>query len=249
MFWIGIVPALLVLWIRRNVAESPVWLERQRHLQQDAAQRRRVAGAHLPTRPAADDDSDRRPDGGSFMFSYYSISFWYPTFLRATGDDPLLYLIALNGGAIVGGAVWGRLSDGTVGRRGAVVLASLIGVAVVPIYVFATDPVVRFLGAVSMGFGGIGIWGMVPTCLTERFPTAARGVGPGFVYHAGAGLGSLTPTLIGALQERGLSLAAAMGGWIAVSGILAALLMWLGPETRGRRFVAVDAGPSVPQDA
>ena len=87
----------------------------------------------------------------------------------------------------------GTPPDGVLGRRGAVVAASLIGIAVIPIYVGEGDSVAR-PGRTTMGFGGVGIWGMVLDCLTEWFSTAARGVGPGFVYHAGAGLGSLTPT-------------------------------------------------------
>jgi SHS family lactate transporter-like MFS transporter len=82
----------------------------------------------------------------------------------------------------------------------------------------------------------MGIFGVVPSYLTERFPTAVRSVGPGFAYHAGAALGSLTPALIGGLQDRGLRLPVAMSGCILVSGVLLVGLIWLGPETRGRRF-------------
>jgi hypothetical protein len=91
-----------------------------------------------------------------------------------------------------------------------------------------------------MGVCGPGMWGVVPTYLTERFPTAARGVGPGFAYHAGAMLGSITPALIGLLQDRGMALPAAMSTLIAGSCLTAVLLMWLGPETRGREFVPVE---------
>jgi hypothetical protein len=80
----------------------------------------------------------------------------------------------------------------------------------------------------------------VPTYLSERFPTAVRGVGAGFAYHAGAALGALTPFLIGALQDAGWELPQAMAVCIVCSlGIVSAML-WSGPETRGRSFLAVD---------
>src|SRR5262245_23689926 len=94
MFWVGIIPALLVLWIRKNVDESPVWLERQKHLQEtkttDGVSLLRIFQPDLL--PTTIQTSILL---GSFMFSYYSISFWYATFLREMGRPTLWYLIAL----------------------------------------------------------------------------------------------------------------------------------------------------------
>jgi len=61
-----------------------------------------------------------------------------------------------------------------------------------------------------------------------------RAVGTGFAYHVGAGLGSFTPFLIGSLQDRGMSLGDAMITCIAVAGVLVLIMLWLGPETRGK---------------
>jgi SHS family lactate transporter-like MFS transporter len=95
-----------------------------------------------------------------------------------------------------------------------------------------------------MGMGAPGMWGVVPSYLTERFPTAVRAVGSGFAYHAGAGIGSVTPALIGRLQDQGFVLAMAMSSLIAASGLIVILLIWLGPETRGREFTAVEDQPA-----
>jgi SHS family lactate transporter-like MFS transporter len=84
------------------------------------------------------------------------------------------------------------------------------------------------------------MWGIIPTYLSERFPTAARGVGPGFSYHAGAAIGAITPYLIGGLRDNGYSLAGSMAIFIAVANVLAVLMLWLGPETRGHKFAALD---------
>jgi SHS family lactate transporter-like MFS transporter len=81
-----------------------------------------------------------------------------------------------------------------------------------------------------------GAWGIVPGYLSERFPTEARGVGTGFSYHVGVGIGSLGPYLIGAMQDDGLDLRAAMLRCIVAAGIAVLILLWLGPETRGREL-------------
>jgi MFS transporter, SHS family, lactate transporter len=172
----------------------------------------------------------------AFMFSYYAITFWYATLLRSRGLEPLPYLVTLNLGQAFGNPVWGWISDRNLGRRGAVTIAALLGVASVPLYALGMSGTTMWLGAVVMGICGIGIWGMAPTYLTERFPTIVRGVGPGLAYHAGAAIGSVTPTIIGVLQQRGMALGAAMALVIAVAGLVVAVVIWFGPETRGTRF-------------
>jgi SHS family lactate transporter-like MFS transporter len=234
-FWLGGVPALLALWIALRVKESPVWLARRSQLnesnQRDGLSILRIfrsdlVGTTLQTSLLI----------GTFMMSYYSITFWYPTFLREARLTTIQCLMALNLGAISGTALWGRVSETRVGRRGAATLAALIGVLVIPIFVGPHSQMVLLLGALLMGASGLGVYGIVPSYLTERFPTAARSVGPGFAYHAGASLGAVMPAFIGALQDRGVRLPGAMAACILVSGALLAAIIWLGPETRGRSF-------------
>jgi hypothetical protein len=78
----------------------------------------------------------------------------------------------------------------------------------------------------------------VPGYLSERFPTEARGVGTGFAYHAGVGVGSYAPYLVGSLRDNGMPLGTAMLWCIVVGCVFVITLLWLGPETRGR---ALDA--------
>jgi MFS transporter, SHS family, lactate transporter len=92
------------------------------------------------------------------------------------------------------------------------------------------------VGALTMGAFGGGIWGVAPAFVTERFPTATRGIGPGLSYHVAAAVGSTMPVLMGVLQDYGTPLTNAMTIAIAVTLILSAGLIWLGPETRGRNF-------------
>jgi len=235
MLWAGVLPALVVLGLMFTVKESPVWLEQQRQRAAGGAGTRLSVGRLF--------DRDLRWVTvhtsvlmTTFIFSYHSITFWYPTFLRGLSLAPLSYLIALNAGGLIGSIVLGQLSETRLGRRGAPTLGMLVGVLAAPLYLWASDPNLLLLGALLIGLGCSGAWGIVPGYLSERFPTDARAVGTGFAYHVGAGLGSFTPFLIGSLQDRGMSLSNAMMACIVTAGVLVLLMLWLGPETRGKRL-------------
>ena len=245
MLWIAIAPALMTFWIRTRVPESPVWLERQRLIKEGARDGRTVI------EPKVSVGRIFKPDLilttlqttlviGSFMCVYYSVNFWYPTFLRESGRQTLPYLAVFNIGAIVGTAVWGRLSETRLGRRGAVTITIVVGMASLPLYLHATTSLWLGVGALLMGTFGMGIWGMAPAYTNERFGTAVRGVGPGFCYHAGAAIGALMPWLLGKMQVLGIPLTTAMTFAMLGSGVVAAVLIWIGPETRGRAFTAND---------
>ena len=119
-------------------------------------------------------------------------------------------------------------------------LSTLVGILTIPIYLWTSNALLLWSGALLMGFFGAGNFGVVPAYLNERFPTVVRAAGAGFAYHVGAGLGSFTPTLVGRLQDLGFSLPLAMSACIAASGTLVMILIWMGPETRGREFHALE---------
>ena len=239
MLWLGVLPAFLVLFMIRSVPESPVWLERQRHLQERQT-KDPLSIARLFWRDVLPTTLHTSIVMSAFLFMYHSITYWYPTFIGQMHKPTLPFLASLNVGAITGALFFGRLSEGPLGRRGAAALATLVGILVIPIYVWTTNDVLLGIGALAMGFFGAGNFGIVPGYLTERFPTIVRGAGAGFAYHLGAGVGSFTPTLVGALQDRGLALPTAMSACIAISGTLLIALIWMGPETRGTEFRAVE---------
>jgi MFS transporter, SHS family, lactate transporter len=237
MMWIGVVPAFLVLFIMKGVPESPVWLERQRHLK-DRQQRDGLSLIGLFAPGVLETTIHTSILMGVFLFMYHSITFWYATFLTSMHRPTLPFLFALNLGGVTGAVAFGRVSESAMGRRGAATLATLIGILTIPMYLWTDNAVLLWIGALLMGFFGAGNFGVVPAYLNERFPTAVRAAGAGFAYHVGAGLGSLTPALVGRLQDVGFSLPLAMSACIAASGTLVMILIWLGPETRGREFHA-----------
>ncbi|MBA3271754.1 MAG: MFS transporter, partial [Acidobacteria bacterium] len=211
MLWSGVIPAMIVFLVMTRVKESPVWLEQQR-LRRESGQISRLSVGRLF-------DPDLRWVTihssllmATFIFSYHSITYWYPTLLRNLQLAPLRYLIALNAGGLIGSVVLGQLSETRLGRRGAPTLGMIVGVLSAPLYLWSTDPNMLWLGALLIGLGCSGAWGIVPGYLSERFPTEARAVGTGFAYHVGAGLGAFTPYLIGWFQDQGTALATAMLG-------------------------------------
>ena len=234
MFWIGAVPAVLVLWIRSKVDESPVWLAAQREGRLAGGQTMRVSLPRIFSRDLIGTTIHCSLLAACFMVSYYSVTYWYAHFLQIRGLNTLPFVLALNVGGIVGSAFWGGVSQGRLGRRGAVTCAAALGVLVSPLYLLSGDTRVLLVGAVLVGFGAHGMWGAFPSYITERFPSEVRGAGAGFCYHAGALVGSFTALAIGHLVDGGWTLASAMTLSIAISGVAVSSIIWLGPETLGR---------------
>jgi MFS transporter, SHS family, lactate transporter len=239
MFFIGVVPALLVLFIRSRVTESPVWLERRRQLRREGRHdelslvrlfRRDIVGTSIHAFAVM----------GAMMFSYYAISSFWPTFLsrdlRLSVGDKTLFLILLNLGSLAGYWTAGWFSE-RVGRRPALVIFALLSACFIPLYVLTTVRTLVMIGGILMGGIGVGLWGVAPAYLTERFPTSVRGVGPGAAYHIGAAIGSFTPTLQAVLNKNGLTLADSMGVTILAAALILAILVFFGPEPRGREFL------------
>ena len=239
MLWMGVLPALLVLAMIKGVEESPVWLERQRHLK---ARNERDPNSliRLFWRDVLPSTIHTSLVMSAFIFMYHSITYWYPTLIGQMHRATLPYLALLNIGGITGALFFGQISEGRLGRRGAAAIATIVGILTIPVFVLTTNTALLLPGALAMGFFGAGNFGVVPGYLTERFPTIVRAAGAGFAYHVGAGAASFAPTVIGMLQDRGVALPTAMAACIGGSGAILIGLLWLGPETRGTLFHAAD---------
>jgi SHS family lactate transporter-like MFS transporter len=235
-FWIGVLPAFLVIWIMRRVKESPIWLERRQHLRDEPTRAsssfsQLFKGRLLPV------TIQSVLLMGSLLSMYYSMAYLYPKLLQTMGRETLALVVLFNVGGIVGGIACGRLSETGLGRRGSSALITVLGIVAIPLYVFAAGTALLLLGSFLMGFSS-GNFGVIPTYLSERFPTEVRAAGAGFAYQAGGGVAAATPTIIGWLEDGGMVLASAMALCIAVSGVLVLLLLSLGPETRGRELTS-----------
>jgi SHS family lactate transporter-like MFS transporter len=236
MLWAGVVPGIFIFALMRRVPESPVWVERQRELRALGVAPR-LSLARLFDRDLIWVTLHTSLLMGGFVSMYQSTTFWYPTLLTQSKLQPLAFLLLLNAGGLIGSVALGALSERWGGRRGAATLGVVLGLASAPVFLFSSTSWGLLLGAWLIGFCASGAWGIVPGYLSERFPTDARGVGTGFSYHVGVGIGAYSPYLIGALQDGGTDLRTAMLQCIVTAGIVVLILLWLGPETRGKELV------------
>ncbi|MGH9383852.1 MAG: MFS transporter [Vicinamibacterales bacterium] len=233
MLWSGVLPAIVVFGLMTRVPESAVWLEQSR--------RARATGRPMRLSIGRLFDADLRWVTlhtsvlmGAFVSMYQSMTFWYPTLLATLEQSPLAFMLLLNAGGVTGSVILGALSERWGGRRGASTLGIVAGILSAPLFLWSSSNWGLLAGAWLIGFFASGAWGVVPGYLSERFPTEARGVGTGFTYHVGVGIGSYAPFLIGRLQDAGTDLRTAMLTTVTVAGVAIVALLWLGPETRGR---------------
>ena len=230
MFMVGVLPALLVLYIRRSVPESPNWTPAKGARSDTLAilkshWRLGIYAIALMT---------------AFNFFSHGTQDIYPTFLEVQhGLSPHavgLIAVIYNIGAICGGILFGSLSEG-FGRRRMIIIAALLSLSVLPLWAFATSPVLLAAGAFLMQFMVQGAWGVIPVHLNELSPDNARGTFPGFVYQLGNLLASVNATLQAAIAAHyggnyGLALAVVAG---TVALAIAALTA-LGTEAKGVAF-------------
>jgi SHS family lactate transporter-like MFS transporter len=235
MLWAGVGPGIAIFALMRRVPESPVWLARQRQMRA-AGTVSRLSIGRLFDRDLLGVTVHTSLLMGGFVTMYQSTAFWYPTLLTQLQQQPLMFLLLLNAGGLVGSVALGALSERWGGRRGAATLGVVLGLASAPVFLFSSTSAGLLLGAWLIGFFASGAWGIVPGYLSERFPTDARGVGTGFSYHVGVGIGSVAPYLIGAMQDTGTDLRAAMLQCILAAGAVVLVLLWLGPETKGKEL-------------
>lgn len=182
MFVIGALPALLVVYIRFSVPESPIWLERK--------------AKPLGERASLLASFSRQPMlyvgtiamMAAFNFMSHGSQDLYPTFLqkqRSFGVETVsLLAIVANVGAIVGGMLFGALSQ-RLGRRRSIVAAACAGTLIIPLWLFSPSVAGLALGGFLLQFFVQGAWGVVPIHLNELSPQDVRGTFPGFTYQLG----------------------------------------------------------------
>jgi len=219
----GLVPALLVIWIRRDVPESPQWL---------AGQTGRPGATAAAVRSRSMLRLFLRPDVlavaailAAIMFAYQSMSFWYASLLRERALAPLRYLVALNVGGIAGAAIWGWAGDTRLGHRRALMLGAVLSLASLPAFLFATSPSMLVAGALAIGLTGAGMLGIAPSFVGRRFQTSERALGWGVVYHVAVSAGALAPLAIGRLQDLGWTLPSAMAAAIGAASVMAVTML------------------------
>ncbi len=237
LFVVGALPALLVIYIRARVPESPVWRRRQETVRESLGMipfirehwRLFIYAVLLMT---------------AFNYMSHGTQDLYPTFLQKRGlsvNQTAPIAIVYNLGAICGGTVLGSLSQ-RWGRRRTIIVAAVLGILLIPVWIFS--PTLPFLiaGGFCMQFMVQGAWGVVPVHLNELSPPAWRGTFPGFVYQLGNFLSAHAAMLQAKLAEHFVrpngqpDYALTMACVTLVVFIVLILLAAIGREKRGIEF-------------
>ena len=230
LFWLGIAPALLIVYVRRRVPESAVY----------AGVRKRGASAHFldifaPALHRTTLLASLLCTG--MLGAYYAVNTWLPTYLSSerhlSAGGTSRYLLVLIAGSFAGYLTAAWLSD-ALGRRRCFMLFAAAGAVLVLAYTWMTvsDAEMLVLGF-PLGFFQSGIFSGTGAYLSELYPSAVRGSGQGFSYSAGRAAGALFPALIGAASAHA-PLAACIGAATAAGYGLVIAAAWVLPETRGR---------------
>jgi MFS family permease len=234
LFFVGILPALLVFYIRARVPEPEVFRNA------NAAGSRRgtleIFGPDLLPTTVLAAVLTTGAQGG-----YYAITTFLPTFLRNERHLTVLgtggYLAVIIVGSWVGYIVSAYLADGVGRRKNFFIFAVgsfLIAIAYTQLQI--SDALMLVLGF-PLGFFASGIFSGMGPVLTELFPTSVRGAGQGFCYNFGRGIGAFFPTLVGVLSASA-GLGVAIGVFAAICYAIVIVAAALLPETRGRALLA-----------
>jgi MFS family permease len=233
LFFAGILPALLVFYIRAFVPEPAIFREAVQAGEQRGTLTifadllpTTILGAVLTT----------GAQGG-----YYAITTFLPTFLRDERHLTVLgtggYLAVIIVGSWCGYVVSAYLSDG-IGRRKNFFIFAIGSLLIAIAYTQANIPDALMLAlGFPLGFFASGIFSGLGPVLTELFPTSVRGAGQGFCYNFGRGIGAFFPTLVGFLSARA-TLGVAIGIFAAISYAIVIVAALALPETRGRELKA-----------
>jgi SHS family lactate transporter-like MFS transporter len=229
MFFIGVIPALITLFICSKVQESEAWHQARTNW---STYRAAIFGnmklfLYLVVLMAM------------MNFISHGTQDMYPTYLQRqlhynTSSTAGVTAISMCG-AILGGLIIGNFSD-RFGRRRSMIVAALLAVCVIPLWVYAPSKPLVMVGAFLMQFMVQGAWGVIPAHINELSPFQVRGFFPGFAYQIGVLIAS-SVAYIEALLGEHFTYAAAMGGLAATVFIVGAIVIGLGPEAKGVSFV------------
>jgi MFS family permease len=240
VFFVGVLPALVTLWIRKDVPESEMWKQHKIPAEEKppAVRFRELFSGEYRGKTAA-----------LFflnffgMFGWWGLFTWVPSFLSSSvaeggrGFDPkqmTVMLVVLNlVGMFPGYASFGWVAD-HLGRRKSFILYLVMAALLVPLYARLQDPTTLLLLGIPVAFFGTGFFSGSGIIGSEIFPTSVRARALGFTYNGARTLSSVAPFVIGYVaQSRGLGGAFFL---CAASFFLAALVATQLPETKGKHL-------------
>jgi MFS family permease len=248
VFFVGIMPALVILWIRKDVPESEMWLERHRlaarspsAIAQDGSKHAAFARIFQP--PFAKYTFALLFVNFFGMFAWWGLFTWMPPYLSlpveqggrgfgVMGTTTLMVVLNLFG-MFPGYASFGWVAD-YLGRRKSFLLYTFMASLLVALYATVRQPWLLLVVGTVVAFFGTGFFSGSGIIASEIFPTQVRARALGFTYNGARAMSSIAPFVIGRVGEtKGLSWAFYL---CAVSFFLAALVATQLPETKGKQL-------------
>lgn len=233
MFWIGILPAVLTVWIRRHVAEPQIFSERRATEPGDKSLFLRIFSPAFVRITLLASLVALGAQGG-----YYAVNTFLPLYLNTRGlsvgrtGGSLMVVIV---GSFFGYTISAHLAD-MLGRKRTLLVFAIGSFLTIAIYMVAPlNAISTLLMGFFVGFFPSGSFSPMGSFFTELFPTALRGSGQGFAYNAGRGVGALFPTLVGAMSTH-IHLGLAITIFAGAAYLLMALSVLLLPETQGTQL-------------
>jgi len=235
VFFVGVLPALLVFWIQKHVPEPPLWSQRtpgakgaafKRLFQKDVLRNGILATAM----------------NAFSMFGYWGLFTWVPAYLSLPASEggrglslvkTTTFFLVLCGGKWLGYALFGFFAD-AYGRRKPYFTYLVIAAALVPLYGMARSPYWLLALGPLVAFFGTGFFSGYAAIASEIFPGEIRATAMGLSYNIGRGLSAIAPFVVGVLARK-----YGIGGafFLQAAAFLAAAVLSLAlPETRGRQL-------------
>jgi SHS family lactate transporter-like MFS transporter len=236
MLWIGVLPALSVLYVRKYVTEPPVWLENRRRQREEQREVRAPLLSIFKPRVLGNTLSACIWMAGGFI-AYYAVNSLFATHLQKDLNlSPALVATPIffaNLGVFLATCAWGWWSD-RFGRRWAIIIPALLALPLAPMYLLSTNFLWVALGFIAQGVcAGGGMQGQMVPYLNERFPTEIRATATAFCYHQAAIFGGFVPLILTASAEyfgTGLAEPMIVATWIGC--VAWSLAAYYGPETK-----------------
>jgi MFS transporter, SHS family, lactate transporter len=228
MFILSSASALLVVYIRMGVQESPAWVAGRAPHRASAAEIWGAVTNYFPTLLYL----------VALMACFNAFSHGsqdlYPTFLQKQhGFSPGLtgtIAIVMNVGALLGGICFGAFSE-RIGRKRAIMLAAALSLPMIPLWAYSQTAVTLAIGGFLMQFMVQGAWGIVPAHLNELSPPSVRAILPGFAYQLGnLVMSKMAPLQTGVAEAHGNDYAHVLAVTLACVALALILVTWLGRE-------------------
>lgn len=235
MFFLGIIPAFVALWVRMSVPEPEEWKQAKAKKAVPGEEKKIPLGVLFSPQYRKTTITAIVWMSGMLM-AYWGAATWLPAFLSKAKDLNIIktggFLIVLNVGAFLGYQFYGWLADAK-GRRFSMLFGCVGSIVATLIYVSINSESTLLLFGPVFGFLTYGIFGVSGAFISELYPPEVRATGTSLIFNSGRGFAMISPFLIGTVASQyGLTLGL---GLTAAFSTVAIIALFLLPETRKNR--------------